>query len=408
MKNKIKGTYQIHVGNYDWGSGVDLVILSLEKELDSVDTSLFRIREHKMITDTEKPDCPLVEADFTRKIEETWLCDETGQVVDGPSSHIAIRLYVSPEEGSPLACTGKTQIFLWVPYKLYISYDGEYGTDSLFDIDSTYTKRKTAADLFSKKTYLSRDGIHYDYAEYIPEGDSEVLFVWLHGLGEGQIEGSDPYLPLMGRKGTTMAGHDFQQTVGGARILVPQCPTYWMDADGQESNFNHGTIQADGTSFYTPSLEEFIDHYAQQMHARKIVLAGCSNGGYMCLMLAMNRPDHYAAVIPICEALPDAKISDDQIKKLKNVPLYFVYSNDDPIVPPAYHEIPTINRLKKSGALDLHASVTEQVIDTSGKYKDEDGNPYRYMGHLSWIYYDNNETDDGTGLSAWDWIRIHL
>ena len=38
------------------------------------------------------------------------------------------------------------------------------------------------------------------------------------------------------------------------------------------------------------------------------------------------------------------------------------------------------------------------------KLKDKDGNPYQYMGHLSWIYYDNNETDDGTGLAAWNWI----
>ena len=56
----------------------------------------------------------------------------------------------------------------------------------------------------------------------------------------------------------------------------------------------------------------------------------------------------------------------------------------------------------------INVSVTDKVIDTSGKYKDEDGNPYRYMGHLSWIYYDNNETDDGTGLTAWEWIAKHL
>ena len=29
-----------------------------------------------------------------------------------------------------------------------------------------------------------------------------------------------------------------------------------------------------------------------------------------------------------------------------------------------------------------------------GTYKEEDGAPYRYLGHLSWIYYDNDETDD--------------
>ena len=255
---------------------------------------------------------------------------------------------------------------------------------------------------------MASDGTKYDYSEYIPPVGTETLYVWLHGLGEGQMEGSDAYLPLLGRKGTTMAGEEFQSLTGGARVLVPQCPTYWMDVDGKQTNFRDSLIEADGTSFYTSSLEEFIDDYAREMKAKKIVLAGCSNGGYMCLVLALNRPDRYAAVVPICEAVPDKNLSDEQIRILKDVPLYFVYSEDGPIVVPQYHEIPTIKRLKEAGASDLHVSATDKVIDTSGNYKDEEGNPYRYMGHLSWICYDNNETDDGTGLSAWEWIARKL
>ena len=409
MARRIKGSYAIHVGNYDWGSGVDTAILHLEEKLDTIDPTLFKIREHKMVTDSEQEDFPLKEADFPRMVEDAWLCDVYGHKVEGSSEYVCIQLYVSPEEGSPLACSGKTQIFLWVsPYELLIRYQDNTEDGFVLEIDPVFTKRSTAADIFHKKNYLTSDGISYDYAEYIPEGDSDVLYVWLHGLGEGQREGSDAYLPLMGRKGTTMAGDSFQSIIGGARVLVPQCPTYWMDADGQAGNFNHATIQADGTSFYTRSLEELIDAYAKEMNARKIVLAGCSNGGYMCLMLALSRPDVYASVVPICEAVPDRTLEDEQIERLKDVPLYFVYSKDDPIVPPQDHEIPTIERLRKAGAKDLHVSVTDQVRDTSGKYKDEDGNPYRYMGHLSWIYYDNNETDDGNGLSAWEWIRMHL
>lgn len=409
MSKSIHGTYRIHVGNYDWGSGVDTAILSLEEKIESVDASLLQITERKMITDQSKKEHPLVESVFLRKVEDAYLCDAYGHKVEEASEYVCVRLYVSPEEGNPLACTGKTEIFLWVdPYELHIGYDGVYGKDSHWDIDPVFTKRTTDADVFEKKTYITHDGIRYDYAEYIPDGDSDVLYVWLHGLGEGQIEGSDAYLPLMGRKGTSMAGSTFQQIIGGARVVVPQCPTYWMDADGKQSNFKENTIEADGTSFYTPSLEEFIDVYAQKMNARKILLAGCSNGGYMCLMLAMSRPDRYAAVVPICEAVPDRTIDEEQIQRLKEVPLYFVYSDDDPIVPPVDHEIPTITRLREVGAKDLHASVTKEVIDTSGRYKDQEGNQYRYLGHLSWIYFDNNETDDGDGLSAWEWMRMHI
>ena len=62
-------------------------------------------------------------------------------------------------------------------------------------------------------------------------------------------------------------------------------------------------------------------------------------------------------------------------------------------------------RLKKAEASELHISTTEHVVDTSGEYKDEEGNPYMYAGHWSWIYFDNNEcacNDDD--LKAFDFV----
>ena len=401
IKNTIHGTYKIHVGNYDWGCGVDKAILTLDREIDSSDINEFlpvTVKERKNITDESKPDYPLMKAVYDRIVTGVYLCDETGNRVDGKSVHVAMELYVSPEEGSPLAFTSRTQIFVWSdPYELEIICVG-------LEIEPVCQSKITDADLFGKGTYKASDGTRYDYAEYIPVNKADTLYVWLHGLGEGQIEGSDAYLPLMGRKGTSMAGRTFQETIGGAYVLVPQCPTYWMDGDGKESNFIDGTIQADGTSYYTDSLAEFIEDYREKHHLKRVVLAGCSNGGYMCLMLALRHPERYCAVVPICEAVPDSTLTDEMIRRLVDVPLYFVYSTDDPIVPPILHEIPTIRRLKEAGCRNLHASVTDQVIDTSGRYKAEDGSPYRYLGHLSWIYYDNNETDDGEGLRAWEWI----
>ncbi len=409
MTGKIRGTYEIHVGNYDWGCSVDRALITLEEPVSAVDPADFSVMERKKITDRESEDHPLTEASFPRKVEDAWLCDERGERVEKSSRRICLSLYVSPEEGSPLAATSRTEIFVWVsPYELHISCRNADPDTPELVIDPVCRGKKTAADIFAKKSYVTSEGIRYDYAEYVPPEDTDTLYVWLHGLGEGQMEGSDAYLPLLGRKGTTMAGEGFQSMIGGARVLVPQCPTYWMDADGKQTNFRKGTIEADGTSYYTRSLEEFIDEYARETGAGKIVLAGCSNGGYMCLMLALSRPDRYTAVVPICEAVPDQCLSDGQISVLKDVPLYFIYSADDPIVVPEYHEIPTIERLKQAGAADLHVFAADKVVDTSGRYKDKDGNPYRYMGHLSWICFDNNETDDGTGLSAWEWIAGKL
>lgn len=409
MSIKLSGSYDIHAGNYDWGCSVDYAILHLvqiPEDVDILDVTTWKVTERKMVTDLDSVDRELHPEEFVRKVTGISYCDEKGEKSDMVTSHLKIALEVGPETGSPLVFTSRNEIFIWSdPYELHFYLDSKRIS---LHIDSVFTKKTTDADIFDKKIWTSKDGIVYPYAEYIPEQETRTLYVWLHGLGEGQIEGSDAYLPVMGRKGTSMAGKAFQEKIGGARVLVPQCPTYWMDGDGTGQSLFDGEIHADGTSYYTESLEEMIDEYAAQMQAEQIILAGCSNGGYMSLVLAMNRPHHYAAVIPICEAVPDERISDAQIRALAEAPLYFVYSEDDPIVLPEKHEIPTIKRLKEAGAKELHVSVTEHVEDTSGLYKDKEGKPYRYLGHLSWIYYDNDETDDGEGLSAWDWIARML
>lgn len=403
----IKGTYDIYVGNYDWGATVDRAIIKLDAPIKDFRMDALKVTERKMMGNKESKEHELSPIEAGRVVTAAYYCDEAGVKVEEPSCFLAVDFHVSPYEGTPFANTGLTEIFIWSnPYELIFNYEGP----EELAIEESWTNRYTAADMFAKKSYQTTSGIRYDYAEYIPPQPTDVLYVWLHGLGEGYYPGSDVYLPVLGRKGTSMAGEKFQKAIGGAVVLVPQCPTYWMDADGKQTNvqMEEPGIHADGTSYYTESLDEFIDAYAVSMGAKHIVLAGCSNGGYMCMMMAMRSPEKYDAIVPICEAVPDTVIDEDAIKRLRKAPLYFVYSKDDPIVIPELHEVPTIRRMREGECLDLHVSTTENVIDTSGKYKDPDGSPYKYMGHLSWIYYDNDETDDGTGLSAWTWIAKRL
>ena len=244
----------------------------------------------------------------------------------------------------------------------------------------------------------------FNYASW-EQPDSKNLVVWLHGAGEGGTEATDPYVTVLANKVVALSSDEFQQTVGGASVVAPQCPTIWMDIDG-----THTYISAENStevkSYYTEALESFIDTQATLVGAEKIVLAGCSNGGFMTLWMGLHRPDKYSGLVPICEAIPDALISDEQIAGVKDVPMYFVYSKDDTTVIPSEHEEPTIERLKAAGASNLHVSTSDSVIDTSGEYTNEDGTPYTYNGHWSWIYFDNNEcacVDDG--LKAWDFIK---
>ena len=54
-------------------------------------------------------------------------------------------------------------------------------------------------------------------------------------------------------------------------------------------------------------------------------------------------------------------------------------------------------------------STFDHVIDTSGKYNDDKGNPYQYNGHWSWIYFDNNEAKcDESHQLVWQWIKEQI
>ncbi len=76
--------------------------------------------------------------------------------------------------------------------------------------------------------------------------------LWLHGGGEG---GTDPIIPLVGNKVTNYASDEIQHYFGGAYILVPQCPTRWMDAG------NGNTTRGETNDIYNEALMELIRNY---------------------------------------------------------------------------------------------------------------------------------------------------
>ena len=403
----IQGTYSVHIVGEDWGCGVDKVLIQLDHTLDSITTKDLVVKERKQVTDWSDKTYPIYKTIVDRQILDAYLCDENGERIEKVSQYIALELYISPNDGSPFLFNMNTQFNTWsVPYDLIISLSKNaklfsHGIEvKNLIIDPVLTEKKTNADMFqinSKKI----DQFIYHYATYHPEKETDILFVWLHGAGEGGsavTSPTDPWVTLLANKVTALAGEKFQSIIGGAHIFVPQCPTFWMDSDGS------GNMLGKRHSVYTHSLIQLIDEYIEEIGAKRVIIGGCSNGGYMTMMLAMECGDKYQAYVPICEAMKDEYISDRDIQILKDLPLYFVYSKDDDVVPPEDYEIPTIKRLQAAGAQNIHVSTTDHVIDTSGKYKDKKGKPYQYAGHWSWIYFDNDETADEDGLSAFHWL----
>lgn len=409
------GTYSYNVGGYDWGAGVDKVTLKLSEKIDEVSKDTFTISETKQDTDWTKEDTPVVEVTNERTIEDAYLSDENGNKTEDPSEYVTFDLYVSPNDGNPLLYTMATGYNTWSnPYYLDINVaEGQKLTSDGVEIESLKveqeaTGKTTAADAYEIESFKASDGVEMEYGLYTPEKESKTLFVWLHGMGEGGKkvldDATDPYVTELANKVTAYLGDDFQEAVGGANILVPQSPTFWLDQKGTGERDGTALKVESGDSFYSTSLAELIDKVKEDTKSDKVVIAGCSNGGYMTMRLAIDEGDKYDAYIPICEALADEYISDEDIETLKTLPLYFIYSKDDTTVDPAKYEEPTIKRLQDAGATDLVVWTPDHVVDTSGKYKDEDGNPYQYNGHWSWIYFDNNEANDEGQPTVWEWI----
>jgi hypothetical protein len=92
---------------------------------------------------------------------------------------------------------------------------------------------------------------------------------------------------------------------------------------------------------------------------------------------------------------------------MKDLPIWFVAAKTDTTVPVNEYVVPTYNRLIDAGAKDVHLSLFDNVVDTSGLYKKADGTPYEYDGHWSWIYVYNNEvskTIDGKATTLMEWL----
>lgn len=103
------------------------------------------------------------------------------------------------------------------------------------------------------------------------------------------------------------------------------------------------------------------------------------------MLLARDYTNYFAAAFPTCEALKDSLISDSDIQKLKDLPMWFTAAKTDTTVPPNDYVVPTYNRLVNTGAKNVHLSLFDNVVDTTGLYFNN-GKPYEYPGHWSWIY----------------------
>jgi len=410
----LQGTQTAVIEGFDWGPAVTKTILTLDQSVvpASVTADSFAVTERKESFDfaSQSPEHIVTEA--TRTVTNAYVCDAQGTPVETASRYIALELNYSPSAGSPYCydmLTGKNTVCN--PYELSISLsdtanlvaeDGSaiprLNIEKALDLSHALTPQLEGVDFSG--AFTGTDGKRLTYGSYEPpaDGQKHPLVIWIHGAGEG---GTDASIPVLGNKVSALYGKEFQSIMGGAYILTPQTPTFWLQYD-EEGNWqdNPGT-----DSIYLSTFMELVESYVAEHDAidrNRIYIGGCSNGGFMAVDVILNHPDYFAAAFPICEAYLAEGITDAQLERMKDLPTWFVYAENDTVVPPESYEIPLVERLKEIGA-NVHTSVFPNVADTTGLYQGEDGGAYQYMGHWSWIYFFNNQCEEN-GVSLWNWL----
>ena len=403
---------------FDWGPAVSKVIVKWFEEIETemVNKDTFKVYARRILSDgalspalafgkkeekislgsTLKSDSDL---QGYREVVNAYVSDENGNK-KSKDRYITIEMSVGPTNNLSSALN----FDLSTLYNNFVKPD--YTITQLYPINNKNNvvienNKGDIRPIVDKFTFGHKrvDNIPIGYASYKPSSNEKhPLIIWLHGLGEG---GSDtPALPIMGNKACMFADESLQKYFGGAYVLVPQAPTFWM----------HGKKSfGDGTSIYEEALMGLFKAYISEnsnIDSSRIYLGGDSNGGYMTMVLLRDYPDFFAAAFPTCEALKDDIISEDDLKKIAKTPTWFISSKTDTTVPPNDFAVPTVDRLRKIGA-NVHFSFFGNIHDTTGQYKNKDGEPYEYYGHWSWIYVYNDQCEeviDGKTVKLMAWL----
>ena len=192
------------------------------------------------------------------------------------------------------------------------------------------------------------------YKVYLPENYNDAsttfpLVLFLHGVGErgDDIDLVETHgLPKVMKNGKTFP----------FITIAPQCPNqeWWS--------------RAEMVKCLVYLVKKIIKMY--NVDNRRVYVTGLSMGGYGTIALANERPDLFAAALPVCGG---ADFSD--YSNLKSLPIWFFHGSEDDEHPASYSE-KIYNALK-----DQNKDVKLTIYDG--------------VGHNSWdLTYDNQEIYD--------------
>ena len=201
------------------------------------------------------------------------------------------------------------------------------------DIEPDGNPPATAISTFEKKEYTA-DSVTLKYWLYTPKNATEnmPLIVYLHG---GSGKGDDLEL-ITSVDGFPQYLKDGKLTPN-AYVIIPQVSSAYR---------GWGEMKAE-----VIKLISFVQKQ-HKINEKQISLTGHSMGGTGAWMLALAYPNTFSAVAPLSGSVT---LSDVNINKLKNMPVWAVVGTQDTIVEPQS----SINFINKLAEVNDKAKLTE-------------------------------------------------
>ncbi len=202
-------------------------------------------------------------------------------------------------------------------------------------------------------------------SQYDPQSSERLpLILFLHGAGE---RGSDLQ---------QMAVHGIPKVADTLDLpfitLSPQCPVnhWWSD--------------------FLPALDALIEESIHTLNVdpARIYLTGLSMGGFGTWHMAVEYPQRFAAIAPICGMGYWAFGFPERVCEIKNTPIWVFHGAKDPVVPPSASQ-ELVDELTKCAAPDVRFTLYPEAEHDS--WTETYNNPDLYAWFLS-----HNRTPEGT------------
>lgn len=231
-----------------------------------------------------------------------------------------------------------------------------------------------------KFEYFKFDDIDYSLSRPAQDDKNHPLIICLHGAGEG---GNNQSNILADRMAVTFLENEHNELFDKPYILAPQCPSFWLD------KFILYDKEYIGLRDYTGSLIKLIHDILfkyQNIDKNRIYIVGSSMGGYQALKLISHSPDLFSAAIVSC---PAKVPKNEELKKI-NIPLWFIHSKLDEIVPISNTEY-IVNYIQKYNSSVKKTYCLDVVV-----------NQKKIDPHCVFLLvYGNNIYDEGISIFQW-------